>query len=266
MTDRFAGHPRLGGHDPAAGSDTGGVGWQGREVSASAFADDDGAADASVLAALSELSDSASSDAERRLLLALTGQRVLVPVVAVADEVDTSGSHTVEASTAMATVTLTAPDGTTALPVFTSVEALTRWDPKARPVPLHVVDAARGALDQGCGVVILDLGEPTSYVLRSSMLWALAGPREWVPPYADPHVRAAVAAAAAELSPAVGLSLLDGSGQAPGLTVLEVAVSADVAPDLQSIVDRVAAAIEADPEARARLDDLTVSVRTDPPR
>ena len=59
--------------------------------------------------------------------------RWLVPVVAVAAEVDESGPHAVDTRSDMAAVTLTSPDGSRALPMFTSLESLAAWDPSARP-------------------------------------------------------------------------------------------------------------------------------------
>ena len=65
--------------------------------------------------------------------------RWLVPVVAVAAEVDDSGDSgypMVETRTDMATVTLTAPDGSRALPVFTSLAALAAWVSTRSPLTL----------------------------------------------------------------------------------------------------------------------------------
>src|SRR5204863_2813758 len=92
---------------------------------------------------------------------------------------DTSDSysgdaHAGDTRTDMAIITLVAPDGRRALPLFTSVEALAAWDPAARPVPVSAARAAQAALADGCQVAVVDLGSGRSTELRPSMLWALA--------------------------------------------------------------------------------------------
>ena len=95
---------------------------------------------------------------EAELVAAVAAARLLVPVVAAPAEVDTSGELAVEKSTDMAAVTLTSPDGQRALPVFSSMAALARWDPAARPVPVTSARAAQAAVSERCEVMLLDLG------------------------------------------------------------------------------------------------------------
>ena len=106
---------------------------------------------------------------------------MLVPVVAVLGETGTSAEgRVVEKSTDMAVVTLTAPDGRRALPVFTSTAALAAWDPSARPVPVDGARAAQSAVAEGCHVIVVDLGRRASRrELRPSMVWALAQGASW---------------------------------------------------------------------------------------
>ena len=115
-----------------------------------------------------------------------------MPVVAAPAEVDTSGELAVEKSTDMAAVTLTSPDGQRALPVFSSMAALTRWDPAARPVPVTSARAAQAAVSERCEVMLLDLGAEHAQVLRPSMVWALAQERAWLPAHEDPFVAQAL--------------------------------------------------------------------------
>ena len=88
----------------------------------------------------------------------------------------------------MAVVTLTSPEGQRALPVFSSIAALARWDATARPVPVTSARAAQAAVSERCDVMLLDLGGEHAQVLRPSMVWALAQERPWLPAHEDPFV------------------------------------------------------------------------------
>ena len=99
---------------------------------------------------------------------AVEGGRFLVPVVAEPAETDDSGEHTVEKQTDMAAVTLVAPDGQRALPVFTGTDGLAAWDPEARPVPVTAARAGQAAVSEGCDVIVVDVAGPATRVLRPS--------------------------------------------------------------------------------------------------
>ena len=66
-------------------------------------------------------------------MAAVTGARLLVPIVAEPVELDESGALTAEKQTDMAAVTLVAPDGQRALPVFTRSTASARGTPAPAP-------------------------------------------------------------------------------------------------------------------------------------
>ncbi len=125
---------------------------------------------------------------ERSLMRAVAAARLLVPIVAEPAEVDESGPLAVEKQTDMAAVTLVAPDGARALPVFSSMAALAAWDPSARPVPVTAARAAQAAVSERCDVMVLDVAGPRTVALRPSMVWALAQQREWVPAHEDETV------------------------------------------------------------------------------
>jgi len=106
----------------------------GRELPPSSpFAGDDGTADPAVAAALDALADGSGSVGG--LVDALAGTRVLVPVLAeleVEDVVVHGGhEHTVDKEASAGIVALQAPDGRTALPVFTSVATMAASCPAA---------------------------------------------------------------------------------------------------------------------------------------
>lgn len=243
MTHRFAGH------DPARGTDTAGVPWAGRTLTGTGFDGDTGAADETLLALLSQ----GGADAER-VVAALAVARLLVPVVAVPGEVDASGVLPVDASSDMASVTLVAPDGQRALPAFTSTAALGAWDPQARPVPVTARRAALAAVQEGCDVIVLDLAPgraAPAFTLTSSMTWALAMGRDWVPAHQDQHVRAAVAGALRAEQAVSGHRLSGVDGQ---LTVELALLPGLDQGQVQALVTRVGERLAADAETRARID------------
>ena len=122
--------------DKNALADTAGVSWAGRDYATSPFPGDDGSAPAPLAAALAAVR--AGHDADlRRLAAALRGTRLLVPIMAEATEKGTTAHGlTGDNGADMAMVSITAPDGTTVLPLFTSAAALSAWRTDARPVPV----------------------------------------------------------------------------------------------------------------------------------
>jgi hypothetical protein len=234
--------------------DSAGVPFGGRELSSTGFDGDTGAADPALVAALADPLD------EVALLAAVSAARLLVPIVAEPVSLDDSGEHTVEKQTDMAAVTLVAPDGTRALPVFSSMAAISAWDPRARPVPVTAARAAQAAVSERCDVMVVDLAGPLTVALRPSMVWALAQQRDWLPAHEDETVRRAVATAVREQDAV--LSHETGPG-APGEGVLRVTlrlVPGLDAATVQAVATAVGERLATDGEIRARIDGLAFSI------
>jgi SseB protein N-terminal domain len=138
------------------------------------FAGDDGAADPAVTAALASYAE--DPDGRHSATLAVVQHaRLLVPVTAVVGEVehDEQGlAH--DKSSDMATVLMRGRDGRMALLAFTGTEALRRWDPAGRPVPVSVRDAARAARHDGADALLVDVAGPVLFVVEGEELAALA--------------------------------------------------------------------------------------------
>ncbi|HET8988237.1 MAG TPA: SseB family protein [Humibacillus sp.] len=242
-------------------TDSAGQAWAGKSIPSHGFAGDTGGADPALLAALTETADNPGPDAEAELLLRVATARWLVPVVAVADEVDESGAHVVETRSDMAAVTLTSPDGSRALPVFTSLESLAAWDAHARPVPVTAAAAAQAAISEECHVLVVDVASPHATVLRPSMLWALAQQRPWLPSHLDEHVAAAVRAAVAD-EPDVADHRVE-AGEPAGAGVLRVVLALRPglgSDEVSTIATRIGERIATDGETRARIDALTFAL------
>lgn len=216
-------------------TDTAGVSWEGRDYTVSPFPGDDGSVPDELAAALR--AHRAGEDADREQLVAALAQaRVLVPIMAVATETGTTAHGlTGDNGADMAMVSITAPDGTTVLPLFTSVASLSAWRSDARPVPVVAPQAAQAAVQEGCTALLLDPATPSEeggpILLPRSVLWALAQGRTWIPPHRDPEV-AAVLDQVAQRSPEAVTGLVARAGQRaevdlhlqllPGLTATAV--------------------------------------------
>ena len=129
--------------------------------------DDTGAADPALSAALAAyVADPAR---EPEVLAALGDARLLVPVVAELGEKET-GPDGLEhdKSSDMAAVLMRGPDGRLALLAFTGLEAMERWDPDARPVPVPARTAALAAMQDGAEALLIDLAGPVRYLATIS--------------------------------------------------------------------------------------------------
>lgn len=257
--------PTASGHVDAHGrpADSAGQAWEGKSIPSHGFSGDDGSADEGLLAALRAVQSTPGPDAELVLMRSVATSRWLVPVVAVATEVDDSGAHAMDTRSDMAAVTLTAPDGSRALPMFTSLESLAAWDPGARPVPVRAAAAAQSAITEECHVLLVDVASDHAGVLRPSMLWALAQEREWRPSHLDPHVASAVSAAVAVEASVENHRLEAGEPSGAGVlrVVLELRPGLEAA-DVSAVATRIGERIATDGETRARIDALTFALET----
>lgn len=291
---------RFAGHDPAAGADTGGTPWAGRTLTGTGFDDDTGSADIRLRAAIRAIGagSAPAPEVEEDLVLALRAARLLVPIVAVAAETSTdprTGLVT-DAASDMAAVTLTAADGTRALPVFSGTDALAAWDPEARPVPVTAERAATAAVQENCDVLVIDppgpqppdsdgdgvsagesdgarsgetrrrdpAGGPRSagYTVRSSMIWAIAQSRDWHPAHRDLVVGEAVQQA---LTQARAAGEVRGHRLEAG-TAGELVIVIGVAPGaasarIEQAVAELGRRLATDPEVRLRLDGVAIDLR-----
>ena len=208
-------------------ADSAGQVWKGRDLSGEGnplhnFDDDDGAAPFAYTDAVNRLL--AGTSDETGVLAALAGVRLFVPVVAqLAGEADGDahppadhghggGGPGGDKEADMALVTLKAPDGRTALPVFSSAAALTAWHPDARPVAVYAPRAALSAVADGAELLVIDPGAHFTFVVRRPAMWALAQQLQWLPAYSDPNVADLVAQITSEEPAILRVALGPGSG------------------------------------------------------
>ena len=249
---------------PGDRADSAGTPWAGRALTSTGFDDDQGGADPELMAALDEVHARPSAESDARLVRAAAAARWLVPVVAVLDHADDGAhGHTVDHRTEMAVVTLIAPDGRRALPVFTSAAALAAWDADARPVPVTAARAAQAAVAEGCAVAVVDLGGPVPTELRPSMLWALAQETEWRPAHTDPFVAQAVSRAVAGEADVLAHRVEEGQPAGGGILRVVLGLPAGLPGGaVEALATRVGEQLATDGEFRARVDALTFAVET----
>ncbi|MCU1597456.1 MAG: SseB protein N-terminal protein [Glaciihabitans sp.] len=176
-------------------TDSAGVPWKGRAFEHSASSDDDGSAPERLIEALRRFRSAELGEAD--VVDAVRDSRLLIPLVAVLGESGTDDhGHLVDKSQELSIVTVAGPDGRNVLPVFTSVAAMSHWNPKARPVPANGVRVALAAADEGTDLVVLDPTSETEFVIRRPALWAMAQSASWLPSYLDEEILAEFMAAA----------------------------------------------------------------------
>ncbi|MEG9247651.1 SseB family protein [Arthrobacter sp. Soc17.1.1.1] len=246
-------------------ADSAGRAWAGRDLSGPdnplhAFDDDDGSADHALTAAVAGLLGASEGAVdqpgprERAVFAALTTARVFIPIVArLGQEAEGVAGLAADKEAEMALVTLTAPDGRKALPVFSSTAALTRWHAEARPVAAYAARAALAAAAEDAELMVLDPGGEVTVVLRRPAVWALARQIGWTPSYEDADLASLVATAAGAvpdilsvaLRPAAGVlaraadgSIASGGGPGPELR-MDLRLRGGLAP--QEVHDVVAA-------------------------
>ena len=168
------------------------------------FRDDDGSADPAAAAALSAFA--AAQGSEHAALTALARARLLVPVVAVLSDGDrrppgpAAGAPAAggEKNSEMAMPTLLGRDGRAAIPVFTGLDALARWQPCGSPGPRRGDPGLAGRGVQDACAVIIDIAGPVPLAVEGARLAALAQGQPVPLPYEDPDIREVVAALVAQ--------------------------------------------------------------------
>jgi hypothetical protein len=134
---------------------------------------DDGSAAPALAAALAAYDAGTSGPAE--VLAALSGARLLVPVVAVLTESEV-GEHGLrqEKESEMALPKLVGQDGRQAVLAFTGTDALVRWRTDARPIQVTTPRVCQAAVHEEAAAVVVDVAGPVQFVIEGEVLQALA--------------------------------------------------------------------------------------------
>jgi len=97
-------------------------------------------------------------------------------------------------------------DGRPALAAFTCLDAVRRWRPAARPVPVPALGVWQSAVQESSAVVI-DIAGPVPLAIEGARLAAMAAGGQVPAMHEDPDVWQHVAAAAGEVAPGIRVRL-----------------------------------------------------------
>ncbi|QEO13282.1 SseB family protein [Agromyces intestinalis] len=248
---------------PGGDADSAGRPWAGRSFEQNPHAADDGSAPPLLAAAVGRFRSGDGGQAD--VVQAFGASRLLIPLLAeLGDGGIELGAHglAIDKSQELSIVTVAGPDGRRVLPVFSSVAAMSRWNPAARPVPADGVRVALAAADDGTDLVVLDPGSPGEFVLRRPAVWAVAQSRPWRPPFESDEVQAAFERSIATELAVVGVELRAGDADArlagPELVVRLALVAGLTREELDATTARLARRWAADDLIATAVDSLTV--------
>jgi SseB protein N-terminal domain len=251
--------------DHANIADSAGQPWAGRHFEPNASAGDDGSAPPILLEALTRFRAGEAGEAE--VVEAFRSSRLLVPLLTVLGEagVDERG-RTIDKSQELSIVTVEGPDGRSVLPVFSSVAAMTTWNPVARPVPVTGPRVAAAAAGEGTDLVVLDPTSDTEFALRRPALWAIVKGEEWAPSFRSEEVARAFAVTVIEEPAVLELGLMPGDPEAK-LRGPELVVTLTLAPGLSTtqlneLLARLSSRWETSELIAQKVDSLEVSLAT----
>jgi len=195
--------------EPSKFTDSAGVPWAGRSFDINPYSGDNGEADANLIEAISKFQSGQVGSAE--VLRAVGQARVLIPLIANLGEGEQGAhGHQVDKSADLSIVTVLTPDNQRALPVFSSVATMTRWNPDARPVPNNGRKVALAAASEGNTRLVLDPMSETEFVVRRPGIAAVAQDLPWINPASNPEVVDIVNSLLADIGPVESFTLVEG--------------------------------------------------------
>lgn len=197
-------------------TDTGGQPWEGRNLGEGTshthqFPGDNGLTDPALQKVLDAFATGEVD--ESAVVEALREVRIFAPVVAQLSQSEITEQGLVsDKESDMALVSIQAPDGRKALPVFTHVDALTAWHDVARPVAADMRKTALSAVEDENQLIVVNPGQDLTFVVRRPAFWAIAKGEEWVPSYRNPQVAEELQNLVAPIPAIVGVALEPGQG------------------------------------------------------
>ena len=223
-------------------SDSAGVPWEGRELEENRFAGDDGSAPKEFVNAISGFRSGDLGQAD--VVDAVRVSRLLVPLLAQLGESEIGANGLkVDKSAELSIVTVKSPDEQDALVVFSSVAAMQRWNPTARPVPTDAIRVCLAAASQLSTRVVIDPGSETAFVIRRPAIARIAQSLDWQPAELTPAVSEVVGQSVTSESQVVDFELRSADPEAKlAGAELEVALKLvnGVSPaDVRELLERV---------------------------
>lgn len=248
-------------------ADSAGRPWANRSFGHhdTAHAADDGSAPRELLDVLTRFR--AGEVLQRDVVDVVRSTRFLIPLVAEAGGVEENADGVrVEKTQELSIVSVAGPDGRVVLPVFSSVAAMSAWNPSARPVPADGTRVALAAASENTELVVIDPGSETEFVLRRPALWSVARDQPWTAAPDDAEVFAAFDASIATELGVIAVRVRHGDPdarlRAPEVQVVLELVAGLTRSELDQILERLARRWAADEVIATRVDSLAVKLTT----
>ena len=251
--------------NPNRFTDSAGTPWEGRSFEQNSFADDDGKAPAELLAVLAAFR---SGDVNiEQVVDQIRISRFLVPLIAQLGESEI-GAHgkEVDKSAELSIVTVKSPDDQESLVAFSSVDAMSRWNKSARPVPTDAIRLCLAAASQMSTRVVLDPGSETEFVLRRPAIAKIAQSLPWASPENNPAVLAVIEESISGESSVVGFEAKTADPQSvlkgPELEIwitLEAGLEPSVVRDL---IERISSFWSKSEEFATSVDSVSIKLRS----
>lgn len=264
-TDAHAcGHDAAGAPADPALADSAGQPWSGRSFQSNPHAGDDGSADPALDAALRGFREGSGDPVA--VIDALRTARVLIPLLAEAgDEGVAPSGLTVDKTQELSIVTVAAPDGRRVLPVFSCVQAMSAWDPSARPIPVPGAQAALSVAADDADLIVIDPTSPTEFVVRRPAVWAIAQNEPWIPAARSPEVYDAIRESIGTELAILDFAVADGDPEArlrgPELQIVLHLTDGIDRTELDAVLARVAKRWAADDRIATLADSVAVKLR-----
>ena len=253
-------------------ADSAGQPWEGRQFEANPFADDNGEISEELAAALNTfrslgVDDLLRAEALISVIDAIRSTRFLIPLLAEAGEVGVNAAGlVVDKTQELAIVTVEGPQGQRVLPVFTSVAALQRWNPQARPVPVEARRAALAAAADGAQWIVIDPQSPTELILRRPVIAAIAQDLSWQPAHADVEVQQAFNRSLEAQDIVKSITLLAGDPDARGMSedlIVQIGLPPQMsAEQIQDVVSLLSTRWAQDETIALRVDSMKLQLTT----
>ncbi len=149
-------------------------------------------------------------------------------------------------------------------PVFSSVEAMQKWDPTARPIPVEALRAALAASAEDTDLIVLDPTADTEFVIRRPAVWAIAQEHAWEPSFLSTEVYTALQESVAHELAVIDVAVASGDPDArlrgPELIVVLELVDGLEREVLDAVLSRLAQRWASDDRIAVLADSLTVKL------
>lgn len=211
---------------------------------------------------------SALAQAQTNALLTLSTQRLLVPLVTEAGEFGhTPEGRTVEKTQELSIVTVQAPDGRTAMPVFSSVDTMRQWNAEARPIPMPAPQIALAAASEHTDLIIIDAASPDwQFGVRRTQLESVARATPIHPAWSDHLVIEEMRQSVADETRVYSLQLLVGDPEmrllAPEVTVRLTLQTGLHKPEVDQLIQQLQHRWATNETIAARVDSMTLQLRS----